>query len=214
MLQICCILLFLPVLPALPVLPNPDPAPIQPFHPSSPPSTIPAFPEQSDLSGCPLDLPDDLFPALDRACGRSKNRHLVKARCCPALATWLYSAYSRTALGRAGRLPATSYDLPVLPDDSETCVENLEKALRGRGIELLRPNDTCDAVYCYCGIRLHVPSCTDAFVVTDEGRLVGDSRVRALERECRAGSGLGGCTRCLQTLHQVRTYTGCYYCFK
>lgn len=58
----------LPVLPdlhILPVLPDLDPATIQPsliFPISSLPTTIPAFPEQSDIVGvaCTLNLPDDL----------------------------------------------------------------------------------------------------------------------------------------------------------
>ncbi|XP_077244020.1 putative GPI-anchored protein At4g28100 [Tasmannia lanceolata] len=195
--------ILLPVLPALPILPNPDPAPIQPFLTTSSPATIPAFPEQSDSTGCPLDLSDSLFHGISRACGGGKRVTLT--RCCPALATWLYAAYSNTALGRASRLPADpNYDLlPVLPDDSETCVDNFEKALSGRGIELQRPNDTCDAVYCYCGIRLHVLSCPEAFSVSAEGKLVGDGRVQRVERDCRVSS-LAGCSKCLKSLYQLK----------
>ncbi|XP_058091757.1 uncharacterized GPI-anchored protein At4g28100 [Magnolia sinica] len=190
-------------LPALTALPNPDPATIQPFFPSSPPATIPAFPEQSDVAGCPLDLPEDLFPAIAHACVGKDKKAPSKDRCCPVLATWLYAAFSGTALSRAGRLPTATYDMPVLPDDSETCVENLEKAMRRRGIELPRPNATCDVVYCHCGIRLHVPSCTEAFGVSEEGKVVGDARVRRLERECRGPPSLAGCNKCLRGLYQL-----------
>ena len=155
------LLTFFPLL--LPGLPNPDPETIQPFKPNpSPPATIPAFPEQSSLAGCPLDLPNELFHGIKSACGSgsSANEHLHRTRCCPVLAAWLYSAYSATALSRASKaIPATatgrspSYDMPLLPDDSETCVDGLSKGLKEKGIELVKPNETCDVVYCYCGIR-------------------------------------------------------------
>ena len=102
--------------------------------------------------------------------------------------------------------------MPLLPDDSETCVGEVDKALRGRGIELARPNETCDVVYCYCGIRLHPLSCPEAFSVTPEGMLQGDKTVRRLERDCLSSStdvngfpGLGGCSKCLNALHKVST---------
>jgi len=40
-------------------LPKPNP---------SPPTTIPAFPEQSNLAGCPWDLPSELFHGINSAC--------------------------------------------------------------------------------------------------------------------------------------------------
>ncbi|KAG9450086.1 hypothetical protein H6P81_010051 [Aristolochia fimbriata] len=182
-----------------------DPAFIQPFYPSSPPSTIPAFPEQSDVSSCPLDLPDALFPAVGLACGA--DRPLSRARCCPTLAAWLYAAYARTALRpRAGTAAARAYDsLPALPDDSETCVDQLDKAMRARGVDLPRPNATCDLLYCYCGVRLHVLSCPEAFAVSDDGKLSGDDRVKRVERDCRAGAGSGraSCSKCLISLRQL-----------
>ncbi|KAM1238739.1 hypothetical protein TB2_039394 [Malus domestica] len=204
--------------PAFPGLPNPDPAPIQSFHPArtpSPSSTIPAFPEQSDLAGCPLDLPNELFHGIKSACSATKgdsSDHLQRSRCCPALAAWLYSAYSATALGRVGRVsPAVSgqpYDLPLLPDDSETCVEDLGQALKTRGIELIKPNETCDVVYCYCGIRLHPLSCPEAFWENERGKLVGGAKVKKLERDCLSGGGngfpgLGGCSKCLHSLYNL-----------
>ncbi|XVF09494.1 hypothetical protein REPUB_Repub07fG0098000 [Reevesia pubescens] len=198
---------------------SPDPANVQPLHiTTSPPATIPAFPEQSNVVGCPLDLPEELFDSIKNACGTKKNNRVTgqlhRSRCCPVLAAWLYAAYSATALGRDGRVvPAVtgrtpSYDMPLLPDDSETCVDDLGKALRQKGIELAKPNETCDVVYCYCGIRLHPLSCPEAFSVNEKGNLVGDENVERLERNCLSSStnvnefpGLGGCNKCFKSLH-------------
>ncbi|KAL9374983.1 hypothetical protein Peur_031862 [Populus x canadensis] len=212
-------LLLLALFPLLlPGLPNPDTATIQPFKPNpSPPAIIPAFPEQSNLAGCPLDLPNELFHGINSACGSgsSATGHLRRTRCCPVLAAWLYSAYSATALSRANKvIPSTdtgrspSYDMPLLPDDSETCVDGLSKGLKEKGIELFKPNETCDVVYCYCGIRLHPLSCPEAFSLNQKGKLVGNKRVEKLERNCLSNSnnvngfpGLGGCSKCLNSLY-------------
>lgn len=204
-------------LPTFPALPDPDPAAIQPLVTNtSPPATIPAFPEQSDVAGCQLDLPEQFFHAIKSACGGADGGELRQGRCCPVLAAWLYAAYSGTALGLAGRVRpgaahnTTAYDMPLLPDDSETCVGDVDKALRGRGILLRRPNETCDVVYCYCGIRLHPLSCPEAFPVTEDGNLVRGRRVKRLERDCFTTTGnvngfpgLGGCSKCLNSLHQL-----------
>jgi hypothetical protein len=211
-------LFLLPLFSSHPVLPDPDPASssLQSFLPLSP-ATIPAFPEQSNVAGCPLDLPDDLFHNVKSACGVGKGKseddrsgELRRSRCCPVLAAWLYSAYSETALGvGGGGAPQTmSYDLPLLPDDSETCVDGLEKALRNKGIDLVKPNETCDVVYCYCGIRLHPLSCPEAFSVSSDGKLVGDHSVKLLERDCLSTavngfSGLSGCSKCLKRLYKL-----------
>ncbi|XP_022922086.1 uncharacterized GPI-anchored protein At4g28100-like [Cucurbita moschata] len=200
-------------------LSHPDPLTIRPFQVNhSSPATIPAFPEQSDVQGCRLDLPDDLFHGIKTACGPSKggvSGNLHRSRCCPVLAAWLYAAYSATALRRPVRVSAApghtapSYDLPLLPDDSETCVSNLDQALNQKGIELMKPNETCDVVYCYCGIRLHPLSCPEAFSLTHDGILEGDGNVKRLERNCLSSSnangfpGLGGCSKCLSTLYQL-----------
>ncbi|KAF8407665.1 hypothetical protein HHK36_006800 [Tetracentron sinense] len=201
---------FIFILPILHSLPEPDPASIQPFF--TKPATIPAFPEQSDLSGCHLNLPDQLFYAINNACAvkNDNGRQKLPRRslCCPVLAAWLYSAYSGTALTRMTTEP---YDLPVIPGDSETCVDNVEKALKGKGIELVGPNETCDVVYCYCGIRLHPLSCPEAFSVSKEGKLVGDGSVQKLERDCLSNNqningyaSLGGCSKCLNRLYQLK----------
>ncbi|XP_051119243.1 uncharacterized GPI-anchored protein At4g28100 [Andrographis paniculata] len=205
-------------LPALPVLPDPDPATIQTqtqtFH-RAPPATIPAFPEQAEISACPLDLPEELFHGIKSACA-SKPHHrsdpnfysgeLHRSRCCPVLAAWLYSAYSRTGLrASAAKAPrpetAAPFDMPVLPDDSETCVDALEKALDNKGVQLRRPNETCDVVFCYCGIRLHPFSCPESFSVNSGGQLEGGKAVKKLERDCSSNGGLGGCSKCLTALH-------------
>lgn len=191
-------------------LPNPDAAAVQPIFPNpSPPATIPAFPEQSDVAGCSLKLSDELFHGINTACGAGAGGELHRSRCCPVLAAWLYSAYSATAL-QSSPTHTTSYDMPLLPDDSETCVNGLGKALKARGIQLIQPNETCDVVYCYCGIRLHPLSCPEAFSVTHNGKLVGDRSVRRLERNCLSSStnvnkfpGLGGCSKCLNSLYSV-----------
>ncbi|KAK7364117.1 hypothetical protein VNO80_12522 [Phaseolus coccineus] len=187
--------------------------------PSKPSTTIPAFPEQSDVAGCPLTLSDELFDGIKSACGGAKSggdMELHRSRCCPVLAAWLYSAYSSTALGMLGHRHSnvhghstSVYDMmPLLPDDSETCVNELGKALEVRGIELTKPNETCDVVYCFCGIRLHHLTCPDAFSVSQSGELVGDAGVRRLEKNCLSSSadvnglpGLGGCSKCLNTLY-------------
>ncbi|CAA2969236.1 uncharacterized GPI-anchored At4g28100-like [Olea europaea subsp. europaea] len=197
--------------------PNPDPVtiPTQTVLPvPSPPVTIPAFPEQSDIAACPLDLPDQLFHGIKSACGSKTHNpnQLHRTRCCPVLAAWLYSAYSSTALqAYLTKSPPqiASYDMPVLPDDSETCVDTLEKALGSRGIELKKPNETCDVVYCYCGIRLHPFTCPEAFYVNSRGKLVGSENVKRLEKDCLSNSvngyaGLGGCSKCLKSLHSLK----------
>lgn len=204
--------------PALLGLPaQPDPGPLQPlvFPTSTPPSTIPAFPEQSDVAGsCPLTLPQELFHGISRACPASSSAPLSRSRCCPPLAAWLYTAYSATALAAAARLPPPSTtsarpssDMPVLPDDSEACVDGVEKALRARGVALAAVNDTCDVAYCYCGVRLRPFTCPGALALERDaaGRWLssGDAS-RRIERDC-ATPGVAGCSRCLRSLYQVRS---------
>lgn len=168
-------------------------------------TTIPAFPEQSDVSedACPLDPPADLLPSVSAACSASVGGLPSRSSCCPALHAWLLAAYSATALA-ARPLPSSIPDFPALPDDSESCIGGVERALRRRGVELPRVNATCDAAYCFCGIRLRRLSCTGAFVAdAGEGRWVPtkDAR-RRLEKDC-SRPGFAGCTHCLRTLNQV-----------
>ena len=88
-------------------------------------------------------------------------------------------------------------------------MDGVEKALRNKGIELVKPNETCDVVYCYCGIRLHPLSCPEAFSFSKEGKLVGDHSVKRLEINCLStggngfSSGLAGCSKCLKSLYLV-----------
>ncbi|CAL9064449.1 unnamed protein product [Musa banksii] len=198
-------------------LPVPDPAPVQ-VHPATstavssslPAATIPAFPEQSDVASatCPLDLPSDLLPSVTAACSSpsASGSHLrlpSRSRCCPALAAWLYAAYSPSALA-ARPLPSAGYDLPALPDDSESCAAGVERAMRDRGVALPRANATCDAAYCYCGVRLRRLACAGGFVADTAAGLwvpAGDGG-RRLESDC-AQPGLTGCSRCLRSLNQV-----------
>ncbi|CAD5191328.1 unnamed protein product [Musa acuminata subsp. malaccensis] len=198
-------------------LPVPDPAPVQ-VHPATstavssslPAATIPAFPEQSDVASatCPLDLPSDLLPSVTAACSSpsASGSHLrlpSRSRCCPALAAWLYAAYSPSALA-ARPLPSAGYDLPALPDDSESCAAGVERAMRDRGVALPRANATCDTAYCYCGVRLRRLACAGGFVADTAAGLwvpAGDGGHR-LESDC-AQPGLTGCSRCLRSLNQV-----------
>ncbi|XLS87277.1 hypothetical protein HN51_037443 [Arachis hypogaea] len=173
-----------------PILPNKSQGP-GPSHPST--ATIPAFPEQSDVKGCPLTLSDELFDGIKNACGGcgggGSDMELHRTRCCPVLASWLYSAYSSTALTHSHtHTSSLSYEMPLLPDDSETCVNDLENALKASPL-----------------------SCPDAFSVNENGELVGDKTMRRLEKNCISRTnnvngfpGLGGCSKCLNTL-----YRGC-----
>ncbi|KAH9621710.1 hypothetical protein KSS87_000756 [Heliosperma pusillum] len=171
---------------------------------------------------CPLHLPDPLFPAVKSSCtGHHPGQLPNHAQCCPVLASWLYSAYSTTALGTNTNTKGddndrktTSLEMPDLPDDSETCVDALENVMRDKGLNLVRPNETCDVVYCYCGIRLHPLSCSTAFRVSDKGEIVGDSRVDSLQRHCLSnstGTGSHGtrnrlarCSKCLHSLYSLK----------
>lgn len=187
------------------------------FALQSPPPTIPAFLEQSDVSSaCTLHFSDELFSGINNACAASKTKpnspELHRSRCCPVLAAWLYTAYSDTSLGRGSRVPERTSDLPMLPDESETCVKNLETGLRNKGMQLVKPNETCDLVYCYCGITLHPLSCPESFFVSQKtGKLVGDSSVKKLEENCLSTDpngfvGLDKCSKCLNTLYLVTPF--------
>ncbi|CAN6478734.1 unnamed protein product [Victoria cruziana] len=175
----------------------------QTFLPTAQPATVPALPEQSDMEGCPLDLSEELFGGIRAACG---GESLERERCCPVLAAWLYAAYARTALSPVVRQPQSVFDMPILPDDSEMCVENLQKALKGKGIEIQQPNSTCDAYFCYCGIRLHRLSgragCPGAFDLSADGKLVPAPAALHLEKDC-GRSGVAGCSKCMKSLYKL-----------
>ncbi|KAJ0432388.1 putative SPARK domain-containing protein [Helianthus annuus] len=96
--------------------------------------------------------------------------------------------------------------MPMMPDDSQNCVNSLQNSLQIRNIHLPQPNASCDAVLCFCGIRLHQIgslSCPAAFNVTKTSRnAIPTVAVRNLEKSCR-NSSYAGCTRCLGALQKV-----------
>ncbi|KAG6416930.1 hypothetical protein SASPL_124371 [Salvia splendens] len=93
-----------------------------------------------------------------------------------------------------------------MPDDSQKCVNTLQSSLAARNIHLPQANASCDAVLCFCGIRLHQItslSCPAAFNVTGNYKnATPTAAVRNLERNCR-NSSYAGCTKCLGALDKV-----------
>lgn len=181
----------------------------QPLKPGDySPNTVPAFPVQSESQICHLDLSAELFGGVNDACGRNLDR----SRCCPVLAAWLFAAHARSALQISAPAPASS-DLPMMPDDSQKCVNSLQSSLQSRNIYIPQPNATCDAILCFCGIRLHQISslsCPAAFNVSSGNRnATPTAAVKNLERNCR-NSSYSGCTRCLGALQKVSFRTSVY----
>ncbi|KAI4330005.1 hypothetical protein MLD38_028319 [Melastoma candidum] len=168
-------------------------ATLQPLNQvSSTPSTIPAFPEQSAASAsssCPLTLPLRHFPSsIHPSCS-------PRSSCCPALATLLFSSYPFLYPSSGNSTMAGSYDMPEVPEDTETCSEDVGKALRAAGFAVSYRNSSCDLVFCYCGIRLHRLSCD-----MDDGAF--HHRVGLLARDCRS-PGIAGCSKCLARLYTL-----------
>ncbi|KAL4195740.1 hypothetical protein AMTRI_Chr04g242570 [Amborella trichopoda] len=197
------------ILPQISVTQQPQISTTQPFNPTTTPTTdasaIPAFPEQSQISSCPLDLPDDISAIIATACGSitaQEDRH-HRNRCCPVLAASLYAAHARTVLLGAEQAPPNEGNMPVLPDDSRTCVDEFEGLLRAKGVEVKGPDESCDAVICYCGIRLHngPGSCPELF--QEGGQLTGLPVLGEMEEECRR-PGVSGCSSCLRSLYQLK----------
>ncbi|EYU24846.1 hypothetical protein MIMGU_mgv1a013501mg [Erythranthe guttata] len=95
----------------------------------------------------------------------------------------------------------------MMPDDSQRCVNSLQSSLTSRNIHIPQPNASCDAVLCFCGIRLHQItslSCPAAFNVTGNTRnATPTAAVRNLERNCR-NSSYAGCTKCLGALQKLK----------
>ena len=185
---------------------KPKPAAIQPVSStvsSIPAITIPAFPEQTDSSStCHLNLAEDLFNGVSKACTPSS---LSFSHCCPTLAAWLYSAYSSTAIAAAVKLQSSEIT-PLLPDDSDTCMDTAQRALRRRGVVLGAINGSCDVARCFCGVRLRRFSCPEGFKIesSGDGRWVaGDERARRIEKDCASATSTNGCNRCLRSLRQV-----------
>lgn len=181
----------------------------QPVEPGDYPSpnTVPAFPVQTQAQTCRLDLSDELFGGVKAACGKNLDR----SRCCPVLAAWLFAAHARSALEITADAPApaASGDLPMMPDDSQKCVNSLQDSLLSRNIRIPQPNATCDAILCFCGIRLHQISslsCPAAFnVSTTHRNATPTAAVHNLEKNCRNAS-YAGCTKCLSALQKVKGF--------
>ena len=179
----------------------------QPLDPGeySSPNTVPAYPVQTQSQTCRLDLSAELFGGVSDACGKNLDR----SRCCPVLAAWLYAAHARSALqvqSASAPAPDAEADLPMMPDDSQKCVNALQSSLLSRNIRLPQPNASCDAILCFCGIRLHQISslsCPAAFNVTGFHNATPTAAVKNLERNCR-NSSYSGCTKCLGALQKVR----------
>ncbi|WVY99728.1 hypothetical protein V8G54_025798 [Vigna mungo] len=182
----------------------------QPLNPGDSPSfnTVPAYPTQTRSQICRLDISNELFGGVNHACGTTLDR----SRCCPVLAAWLFAAFARTALEVSAAAPPPSGDLPMMPDDSQNCVNSLQDSLRNRSIRIPQPNGTCDAILCFCGIRLHQItslSCPNAFNISDVRNVSGTHNatptavVRNLEKNCRNAS-YAGCTQCLSALQKVK----------
>ncbi|KAA8524485.1 hypothetical protein F0562_010908 [Nyssa sinensis] len=165
-------------------------------------NTVPAFPVQSEPQTCGLDLSAELFGGVKDACGRNLDR----SRCCPVLAAWLFAAHARSALEVTAAPPASS-DLPMMPDDSQKCVNSLQSSLQSRNIHIPQANASCDAVLCFCGIRLHQISslsCPAAFNISTPRNATPTAAVRNLERNCR-NSSYAGCTKCLGALQKLKS---------
>lgn len=179
--------------------------PAQPLKPGDYPvssNTVPASQVQTEAQMCRLDLSAELFGGVSAACGRNLDR----SRCCPVLAAWLFAAHARSALQVPSTVPPASSDMPMMPDDSQKCVNSLQNSLQSRNIHIPQPNASCDAVLCFCGIRLHQItslSCPSAFNITGNYRnATPTAAVRNLEQNCK-NSSYAGCTRCLVALQKV-----------
>lgn len=169
---------------------------------SDQPYMVPAFPTQTDNQICKLDLSAELFGGVSHACGRNLDR----SRCCPVLAAWLFAAHARSALQLPAPAPASPQDdLPMMPDDSQKCVDSLQSALVNKSVHIPQPNATCDAILCFCGIRLHQISslsCPAAFNTSGSHNATPTAAVRNLEKSC-GNSSYAGCTKCLGALQKV-----------
>ncbi|XP_050207099.1 uncharacterized GPI-anchored protein At4g28100 [Mercurialis annua] len=181
--------------------------PVQPLKPGdySSPNTVPAFPVQTESQVCRLDLSAELFGGVNDACGRDLDR----SRCCPVLAAWLFAAHARYALQVSASAPAASAEaeLPMMPDDSQKCVNSLQSALLSKNVKIPQPNASCDAILCFCGIRLHQISslsCPAAFNVSSGfHNATPTAAVKNLEKNCR-NSSYSGCTKCLGALQKLK----------
>lgn len=184
-----------------------EPAVDPPATTNPPWNTIPAFPVvQTETKGCKLDFSGALFGSVKAACPKD---HLDRNRCCPVLAAWIYAAYARTALhvsAAAAAPPPPALELPMMPDEDQTCVGSLQDWLHSNKMNIPQPNATCDTVLCFCGIRLHhiaSLTCPAAFNVSGSGTATPTSVVTDLEKNCRQSS-FSGCTQCLGALRKIK----------
>ncbi|KAJ3670294.1 hypothetical protein LUZ60_010618 [Juncus effusus] len=210
------------------ITPNTYSSEQQPLNPGELSSTtVPALPvAQLKNATCHLDLSAELFGGVSAACG---GPGLDRSRCCPVLAAWLFAAHARSALeisSPSDDVASYGEDGPMVPYDNQKCVDALQEALDKKGVELPKPNSTCDTVICFCGIRLHQIGslrCPAAFSVPDiasggggggrpavKAAVAGGQRnatptaaVRDLEKNCRNAS-FAGCTKCMQSLQKLK----------
>lgn len=172
--------------------------------------TIPALPVQSEAKSCELDLSDELFGGVKEACN---GNQIDRSRCCPVMASWLYAAHARKAMEAPPPIPSSPYlmsssiDMPVLPDDSQNCANTLQKALTERGVIVPHPNASCDAIICFCGIRLHQLASLNCVSASKRGS--NSIAMKTLEKNC-VNPSYQGCTQCLKTLRKLdgRNETG------
>ncbi|CAI9090371.1 OLC1v1025134C1 [Oldenlandia corymbosa var. corymbosa] len=150
-------------------------SPAQPLKPGDYPNTVPAFPVQTQAQTCRLDLSDELFGGVSAACG---GRDLDRSRCCPVLAAWLFAAHARSALQVTSAAPPASSDMPMMPDDSQKCVNSLQTSL------------------------ITSLSCPAAFNLTGYRNATPMAAVKNLEKNCR-NSSYAGCTKCLGALQKL-----------
>lgn len=177
-------------------------------------TTIPAFPEQSDVASltCPLNPNDALLHSLSLACKpASGSDPITLSKCCPSLAVYLYAAYAATSLQATSPSVATSArpdPLPVLPDDAEACSGAVDRVLREKGVDLPRGNGTCDLALCGCGVKLRRMTCPSGMFTDVQGMWVPVAGVaRRLEKDC-ARPGLNWCGRCLRSLNLLKNTNG------
>lgn len=167
------------------------------------PYMVPAYPSQGDNQICKLDLSAELFGGVSQACVRNLDR----SRCCPVLAAWLFAAHARSALQLPAPAPSSEEeDLPMMPDDSQKCVDSLQTALVNKNVRIPQPNASCDAILCFCGIRLHQISslsCPAAFNVSGSHNATPMAAVKNLEKNC-GNSSYAGCTKCLGALQKLK----------
>lgn len=171
---------------------------------SSSPYTVPAIPVQTQSQTCRLDLSRELFGGVNDACGKNLDR----SRCCPVLAAWLFAAHARAALEVLASSPASTGDVPMMPDDSQKCVNSLQDSLLSRNIRIAQPNASCDPILCFCGIRLHQITslnCPAAFNVSASHNAAPTSAVTNLQKNC-LNSSYSGCTKCLEALQKVNYF--------